>query len=102
VARRYILAPEAAHDLVAIWQYIRKENSDEIADRVISVIRDKIAFLAEAPGAGHRRGDLTSADVRFFAVCSYLTVYRPATKPLQVVSILHGNRDVERILASRL
>ena len=65
--RRYILAPEAARDLAAIWRYIKKESSQETADGVESVIWDKIAALADAPGAGHRRNDLTSADVRFFA-----------------------------------
>jgi plasmid stabilization system protein ParE len=69
---------------------------------VESVIRDKIVVLARSPGMGHRRQDLTSADVRFFPVYSYLIVYRPERKPLQVVAILHGNRDVERILAKRL
>ena len=64
--RRYILAPEAARDLAAIWRYTKKESSREIADRVESIIRDRIAFLANAQGAGHRRSDLTSADVRFF------------------------------------
>ena len=37
--RRYILAPQAARDLVAIWRYIKKESSQETADRVESVIR---------------------------------------------------------------
>ncbi len=86
--RRYILAPEAARDLVAIWRYIKKESSREIADRVESTIRGKIAFLADAPGAGHQRADLTSTNVRFFVVYSYLIVYRPGTKPLQVVSFV--------------
>jgi hypothetical protein len=27
---RYILAPQAARDLVEIWRYIRKESSQEI------------------------------------------------------------------------
>ena len=67
-----------------------------------SVIRDKIVLLASAPGIGHWRPDLTSVDVRFFPVYSYLIVYRPGSKPLQVVSILHGARDVQRILAKRL
>jgi hypothetical protein len=31
-----------------------------------------------------------------------LVVYRPETKPLQVVSILHGRRDVQQILRGRL
>jgi plasmid stabilization system protein ParE len=32
--RRYVLAPEAALDLVQIWRYINKESSAKIADRV--------------------------------------------------------------------
>jgi plasmid stabilization system protein ParE len=52
---RYVLAPEAALDLVRIWRYIAKQSSVEIADRVESVIRDKIVFLAANPGAGRCR-----------------------------------------------
>jgi len=44
---------------------------------------------------------LTDEAVKFFPVYSYLIVYRPETKPLQVVSILHGRRNVERILKER-
>jgi plasmid stabilization system protein ParE len=54
------------------------------------------------PGAGHWRRDLTDESVSFFAVYSYLIVYRPEAKPLQVVAILHGSRDVERILSKRI
>ena len=32
--------------------------------------------------------------VRFFSVYSYLIVYRPEAKPLQMVAILHAHRDV--------
>lgn len=73
-----------------------------MADRVESVIRHRIVFLARTPGAGHWRRNLTDEAVKFFPVYSYLIVYRPETKPLQVVSILHGHRDVERILKDRL
>jgi len=30
-----------------------------------------------------------------------LIVYKPDTKPLQIVSLLHGRRDVEKILKDR-
>jgi plasmid stabilization system protein ParE len=40
--RRYVLAPEAALDLVQIWSYIKKESSAKIADRVESTIRDQM------------------------------------------------------------
>jgi plasmid stabilization system protein ParE len=43
---RYVLAPEAALDLVQIWRYIKKESSVEMADRVETAIREKMAFLA--------------------------------------------------------
>ncbi len=102
MTRRYVLAPEAANDLVEIWLYIKSRSTVETANRVESVIRDKIAFLAGSPGAGHWRKNLTDEAVKFFPVYSYLIVYRPDTKPLQVVSILHGRRDTERILKDRL
>ena len=78
---------------------LKRESNRETADRVESFIRSKVVLLADAPGIGHWRRDLTSANVRFFPVYSYLIVYQPETKPLQVVSILHGKRDVEQILA---
>jgi toxin ParE1/3/4 len=96
------LAPEAAADLVEIWRYIRNQSSAATADRVESAIREKIHFLAANPGAGHWRKSLTDESVKFFPVYSYLIVYRADTKPLQVVSILHGRRDVEQVLRSRL
>src|SRR5271169_2837810 len=102
MTRRYVLAPEAALDLVQIWRYIKQQSRGEIADRVESAIRDKISFLAENPGAGHSRKNLTVEPVKFFPVYSYLIVYRPDTKPLQVVSILHGRRNIEQVLKDRL
>jgi toxin ParE1/3/4 len=98
---RYILAPEAARDLVGIWRYIREQSGMEMAERVESAIREKFVLLAKNPGLGHWRKDLTEEQVKFFPVYSYLVVYRPETKPLQVVAILHGRRDVERVLRQR-
>ena len=52
---RFVLAPQAALDLVEIWRYIKEQTSLTIADRVESAIREKIEFLAGTPGAGHSR-----------------------------------------------
>ena len=100
--QRYIVAPQAARDLIDIWRYLKKESSEETADRVESVIRSKFLFLASFPNAGHWRRDLTAAHVRFLPVYSYLVVYRPETKPLQVVAILHSRRDIAKLLNKRL
>ena len=40
---RYILAPQAAQDLIHIWRYIKEQSSLTIADRVERTIRDKWA-----------------------------------------------------------
>ena len=56
--------------------------------------------LAENPGIGHVRSDLTDEDVRFWPVFKYLVIYRPETAPLEIVRVLHGRRDVERILGN--
>lgn len=101
MSSRYVLAPEAAQDLVDIWRYVKEQSNVAISDRVEHTIRERIAFISGNPGAGHWRRDLTGEQVKFFSVYSYLIVYRPETKPLQVVSVLHGRRDVERILKDR-
>ena len=55
-------------------------------------------MLARNPKLGHLRGDLTSTPVRFWPVYSYLIIYDPATRPLEVVRILSGYRDVAALL----
>ena len=47
---RYVLAPQAALDLVEIWRYIKEQTSLTEA-----AIREKLLFLAQTPGAGHLR-----------------------------------------------
>ena len=49
---RYLLAPEAAADLVQIWRYIKKQSSVDMADRVEAVIpipRSKIQDTTQFP-----------------------------------------------------
>jgi len=98
----YVLAPQAALDLVEIWRYLREESNSVVANRVESVILERLAFLARSPGVGHAREDLTEMKVRFFPVYSYLIVYRPQTDPLEIVAILHGRRDVQEVLRNRI
>lgn len=59
----------------------------------------RLPALAQHPNSRHRRGDLTTRDdVLFWPVYSYLVIYRPDTEPLEILRVLHGNRDVTRIL----
>lgn len=95
---RFRLTPAAKTDLAEISDYIARD-SPRAAKRVRGELRAAMARLAEMPTMGHLREDLTSAPVRFWSVYSYLIVYRPDTRPIQVLRVVHGARDVKRILA---
>jgi plasmid stabilization system protein ParE len=62
---------------------------------------DAFEGLADVPGKGHKRPDLTSQGVIFFSVYQYMIVYR-RTDLLEIVAVLHGKRDVKRLLKTRL
>ena len=97
--RRFRLAPQARQDVIEIWVYIARDNV-EAAARVRQEIRDACRRLARHPYIGHSRDDLTTRkDVLFWPVYSYLILYRPEAKPLEVLRVLHGKRDVAGILA---
>ncbi len=96
---RFILAAAARADLREISDYIRLD-SPAAAQRVRQELRAAMQRLAGMPGLGHMREDLAAIDpaLRFFSVYSYLIIYRTETDPLEVVRVLHGARDVRRIL----
>jgi plasmid stabilization system protein ParE len=53
---------------------------------------------------GHARKDLTDRTLRFWTLVrypNYTVVYRPEKKPLQVVAVLHGKRNIRRVLRKR-
>lgn len=97
--QRCILAPEAGEDLREIRAYLRREAGPRVAKSTIEKIKDALNFLSRTPGAGHSREDLTDADVRFWSVFSYLIIYKPAPRPIEIVRVVHGSRDLEAILA---
>ncbi len=88
---------EARRDLLEIWEFIARNDLDT-ADRVEREIEQAITRLARNPRIGHVRPDLTSKPVRFWGVYSYLIIYDPEARPLEVVRILSGYRDVAVLL----
>jgi plasmid stabilization system protein ParE len=68
-----------------------------VANRVEAELYGTFEMLARNPRIGHKRSDLTSHPVLFLAVYSYMIVYRPNT-PLEIARVLHGKRDLKRIL----
>jgi len=95
------LTEDAILDIDAIWLYLLQKESEQTADRIVTEIFKGFYKLADIPNSGHRRADLTSKDVLFYKVFSYLIIYSPRSKPLQILGVLHGKRNVARILRLR-
>ncbi len=94
---RFVVSPPALEDLDATWLFIARDSA-EAADRIQRQIRDTFYLLAGQPRMGHRREELTDKPVLFWPVGSYLIVYDPGKRPLEIVRVLHGARDVKSIL----
>jgi plasmid stabilization system protein ParE len=102
----YRLTSKAKSDLRSVWSYIAADNV-EAADRVEAAIYDAYAQLAEGPLRGHVRTDLTKLPVRFWTVMrfpNYVVVYDPATNPLKIIRVLHGqaHRAAAKELTSQI
>ncbi len=73
-----------------------------LANRIESEFSELFASLGRMPGQGHTRKDLTKRPVLFFPLYSILIVYQPDVKPIRIMAVLRGSRNVKRILKERL
>ena len=96
----YILSVDADFDLDDIWDYIAADDIDA-ADSWIEKLFDAFEALGQTPGMGHRRDDLTSRPVLFWPVGAYLIIYRAERRPIEIVAVTQGSRDVPAFLSRR-
>ncbi|MFY9845518.1 MAG: type II toxin-antitoxin system RelE/ParE family toxin [Terriglobales bacterium] len=97
----YVLSADADRDLDEIWDYIA-EDSIDAADQWIGRLFDAFAAIANTPGIGHKREDLTAHPVLFWPVGAYLVIYRAASGTVEVVAVTQGGRDIPAFLHRRL
>jgi plasmid stabilization system protein ParE len=72
-----------------------------LADTFNRDLYQAISHLRQWPYAGHRRRDLTKDDVCFWYFEPYFLVVRVKDDMLSIVAVLHGSRNVARILRKR-
>lgn len=100
---RYVLAPAAQEDLVAIRDYYLKEAGYRVARQMLVEFTTAFQAIARTPGIGHWRQDLAGdRPVLFWPMRDYLIIYRVATKPVEIVTVLRGSRDIAVILKRRI
>lgn len=96
--KRAVLAAAAKRDLRDIKTYYVEQGGPELALGIAVRLRSAIRALASTPGLGHKREDLTKLPFLFYPVFDYLIVYEKSGKSIEVTRILHGNRDLKKLL----
>ena len=97
---RYVLSEDADRDLDGIWDYIAEDNLDA-ADEWISKLFDAFEAIGTNPGIGHKREDLTAYPVLFRPMGAYLIIYRATSRPVEIVAVTQGARDIPVFLDRR-
>lgn len=99
MAHRITVSAPAKDDLDAIWDYLAKEASPEIADFVIARLFEAMNAAAEHP---HLYPETTfRGKPRRVNVFEYAVFYEPLTDDgIFVLRVIHGRRNLGHILAS--
>jgi toxin ParE1/3/4 len=99
---RFTLLPRALADLREQRDYIA-QDSVTAAERFLSAAEEAFERLAEMPGTGvvravrnPRLGRIRQWPISGFE--RYLIFYRETAAGIEVVRVLHGARDIRRIL----
>jgi plasmid stabilization system protein ParE len=94
--------PPAAEDLKEIHDYIGAQSqayAGAMIDRIVAAIED----LSRFPRKGHRIDDpsVRGMEVREWVVHPYRVVYRIKYEHVVILAIVHGARELRRILEER-
>lgn len=99
--RLFVLTPEAKRDLKEVFLDI-SEDSLDTAERLRSEFYERLQNLGRSPGIGHYHEELLSRKYRFWNFYSCVVVYVWEARPVQVIAVVHGARDVAVFLTLRL
>jgi toxin ParE1/3/4 len=89
----------AEGDLVEIWLSIAIDQVKN-ADRFVEELRAQAQRLAEQPLMGVSRQDF-GKEVRSFPHGEYLVIYRPTEFGVGIARIVHGARDLGKLVVPR-
>lgn len=96
---RVIFAPSARADLLAIGDFIRKDNPVR-ADTFVEELHLACMQLAETQKAYPLRPDL-GANFRARFYRRYAIVYRIDPRHVSIIGVLHGARDLRALILDR-
>lgn len=93
---KLLITSTAELDLEEIEAYISSDNP-AAADRFLEKLGERFKLIAEMPGIGRRR-DNYAHGARSISEGDYVIIYRVRKKVLEILRVLHGARDPERVI----
>ena len=94
----------AREDLIEIYVYLA-ERSTDAAERFLRMAESTFLRISELPGLG-RRWESPLAKLAGLRVTSipkfrnYLVFYKPVSSGIKIIRVLHGARDLHRLIES--
>ncbi len=101
--RAIIKLPRAETDLIGCYTYLGEQASIETADRFLNAVDKTLSLIAKSPGIGapHETNHPQLTELRSLPVSKfkrYVLYYQAFDDRIEVVRVLHGARDIRRIL----
>jgi toxin ParE1/3/4 len=107
MSRRILRKPQVDHDLIEHFAYIARDKIQP-AEQFLKVAQESFERLAAMPSIGRKWDSPLPhlAGIRVYPMPSgyrnYLIFYRPLEDGIEVLTILHGARDLDAALDQHL
>jgi addiction module RelE/StbE family toxin len=94
---RVVISAEAENDLFEIGAFIQPNNPKRAASFVEELL-DRCVILADIPKAFPLIPRYENHGIRRYPYKDYLIFYRIHTESIEIIHILYGGRDYEKLL----
>ena len=98
----YRLSRTAEDDLEEILAYTLEQSGSHRALHVHGRFVQAFEHLAEMPGSGWKRGEITGDAVRWWRVFKWIVLYEWKSSPITILRVVHTARALDRILSSEI
>lgn len=101
MTRRLVVTPEAKAQLNALYEYLAREASLDIATRYIDTVTARIAGLKDFPNRGTSRGDIRPG-LRTIPFRRRLTIaYAVTPQEIRIIGIARAGQDLKVVLGEQ-
>jgi toxin ParE1/3/4 len=96
-----ILTAQAKQDLCDIWRGSAEFGKLKMADDRTNAIRKKLGLLEQFPNSGRSREEVLPG-LRSLPVKGFVIFYRVGTMHVEIVRVVDGRQDLDRIFEADL